>query len=71
LPAAPAMTYPAMVDAVDDVCYRLRLPWDDAHRSAVAQLIEKHWVREMDGSVTVPVAVPPNVVLSWQPQGRG
>ena len=71
LPAAPAMTYPAMVDAVDDVCYRLRLPWDDAHRSAVAQLIEKHWVRETDGSVTVPVAVPPNVVLSWQPQGRG
>jgi SAM-dependent methyltransferase len=68
LPAAPAMTYPTLTDAVDDVCYRLRLPWDDAHRSLCAQLVTKHWVVEPDGSVTVPVAVPPNVVLSWQPQ---
>ena len=68
LPAAPAMTYPTLADAIDDVCYRLRLPWDDAHRAAIAPLIDTHWVVQPDGSVTVPVPVPPNVVVSWQPQ---
>ncbi len=70
LPPAAAMTYPSVADAVDDVCYRLRLPWDNEHRHRVELLIRTHWVLNADGGVMVPVAVPPNVVISWQPLRR-
>ena len=70
LPAVAPMSAPTRNDAIDDVCYRLRLPWDEPHRRAVGELIDAHWLHQMDGSVISPVAVPPQVVLNWLPAAR-
>ena len=67
LPAAPPMTAPTRADAVDDVCYRLRLPWDTEHRTKVGALIDAQWRLQADGSLVSPVAVPPPVVITWVP----
>jgi SAM-dependent methyltransferase len=67
LPPGAPMTAPTRADAVDDVCYRLRLPWDTEHRAKVGALIDTHWQSQPDGSLVSPVAVPPHVVITWEP----
>jgi SAM-dependent methyltransferase len=67
LAAVAPMSALTRSDAIDDVCYRLRLPWDAEHRAAVGALIDAQWLLQADGSLVSPVAVPPQVVMTWVP----
>ena len=69
LPAVAPMTAPTRADAIDDVCFRLRLPWDAEHRMAIGRLVDTHWLLQPDGSLVSPEHVPPHVVMSWVPSG--
>ena len=70
LPAREPMSYPSRADAIDDICYRLRLPWDAPHRAAVAEVLAATWQITADGPFVVPEPVPPHLVLSWRPNGN-
>lgn len=68
LPSREPMRYLTRDDAVDDICFRLRLPWDAPHRTAVTELLAREWGIVEPGPFTVPVPVPPHLVLSWRPR---
>ncbi len=67
LPVTTPTNYASEAEAVAEMCYRLRLPYDEYHTQQIASLIKREWKMSVGGEVIVPVLPPPNCVIWWQP----
>ena len=67
LPVAMPLSYVSMDEAVAEMCFRLRLPYDDVHQQQMAALIAREWQMSTSGEVIVPTLPPPNCVIWWYP----
>jgi hypothetical protein len=61
------MSYASMDEAVAEMCFRLRLPYDEVHQRQVEALIAREWQMSASGEVIVPMLPPPNCVIWWYP----
>jgi SAM-dependent methyltransferase len=67
LPVVAPISYASMDEAVAEMCFRLRLPYDDFHQQQIAALIQREWQMSSSGEVIVPLLPPPNCLIWWYP----
>jgi hypothetical protein len=67
LPVTTPISYANEAEAVAEMCFRLRLPYDDVHQQQIATLITREWQMSISGEVIVPLLPPPNCVIWWYP----
>jgi SAM-dependent methyltransferase len=67
LPVTTPISYANEAEAVAEMCFRLRLPYDDVHQQQIATLIKREWQMSISGEVIVTLLPPPNCVIWWYP----